>query len=201
MADPRRRAKLAQIHIARKDLGLDEETYRAMLREVAGVDSSADLTPTGLAKVLDHLRRLGWRPKPAKKAGRRPHTLDRVEQLRKIEAQLAELGAPWDYADAIARRMYGVDKVEWLRGADQFRAVIAALAVEQSKVALWRSWSDLQRRAGLTAEQADALAQEIAPWCKGDWRRNRRVLGLLIEHVGNHLATDGIDDGGDHARE
>ncbi len=194
MSDPRRRAKLAQIHIARQDLGLDEETYRAMLRGVAGVDSSADLTPTGLAKVLDHLRRLGWRPKPAKRAKRRPHTLDRVKHLQKIEAQLSELRASWDYADKIAKRMFGMEKVEWLRGSDQFRAVIAALHVEQEKVALWHTWSDCQRRAGLTAGQADAMAQELAPWCKGDWRRNRRVLRLLILHVGNRLAADEGDD-------
>lgn len=196
-----RAASLAKIHIARKDLGLDEETYRALLREVAGVDSAADLTPTGLARVLDHLRRLGWRPKPARRAKRRPHTLDRSAQLRKIEAQLSELRASWGYADKIAKRMFGVEKVEWLRGSDQFRAVIAALAVEQAKATLWRTWSDLQRRAGLTAEQADAMAQEIAPWCKGDWRRNRRVLRLLILHVGNRLTADWIDDGGDHVRE
>ena len=32
----RRRSALAAIHIAKKKLGLEEETYRAMLQEVAG---------------------------------------------------------------------------------------------------------------------------------------------------------------------
>ena len=50
-----RRAALAKIHIAKKQLNLDEDTYRAMLQEVAGVDSAADLDQRGLGKVLDRL--------------------------------------------------------------------------------------------------------------------------------------------------
>ena len=46
------RANLAKIHIARKQLGMDEDTYRAMLQSVGGVQSSKDLDDAGATKVL-----------------------------------------------------------------------------------------------------------------------------------------------------
>lgn len=54
MTDQRRSA-LAKIHIAKKDLGMDEETYRAMLWTVARVHSAADLDDEGRQAVLAHL--------------------------------------------------------------------------------------------------------------------------------------------------
>jgi phage gp16-like protein len=61
--DGRRRLRdLALIHLAKGQLGLDEDTYRAMLRGVAGVDSAGDLDAAGRARVLEHLRGRGFRP-------------------------------------------------------------------------------------------------------------------------------------------
>lgn len=54
-ADLRAR-ELAAIHVARRMLGLDEETYRLMLWTVARVHSAADLDHAGRQAVLDHLR-------------------------------------------------------------------------------------------------------------------------------------------------
>lgn len=122
-----RKTDLAKIHIAKKDLGLDDDTYRHMLQEVAGVTSSAELSERGLAKVLAHLRGLGWKPKGASKLGRRPSPPESKEALiKKIEAQLLAGGLTWAYADGMARRMFKVEKVEWLP-ADQLGKIIAAL--------------------------------------------------------------------------
>ena len=62
---------LAKIHIARKDLCLDEDTYRAIIRDIGKVPSgsSADLTATGRAKVLAHFRSKGWQSKPSGSPG------------------------------------------------------------------------------------------------------------------------------------
>lgn len=66
-----RRDDLAKIHIARKDLHLDEETYRQVIRDIggAGSGSSADLNPLGRARVLQHFKSKGWKSKrrPAQK--------------------------------------------------------------------------------------------------------------------------------------
>jgi len=44
---PLRRAQLAKIHIAKKELGLDDETYRSMLWTIARVRSASDLDSHG----------------------------------------------------------------------------------------------------------------------------------------------------------
>jgi phage gp16-like protein len=61
--DARRRLRdLALIHLAKAQLGLDDDTYHAMLRATAGVASAADLNAAGRARVLEHLRSRGFRP-------------------------------------------------------------------------------------------------------------------------------------------
>ncbi len=59
---------LAKIHIARKDLALDEEAYRGLLRRVAGVASSRDLSDRQADAVITELKRLGWKPKASTRA-------------------------------------------------------------------------------------------------------------------------------------
>jgi len=54
---------LAKIHIAKKELTLDEETYRTALENLTGKRSAADLTNEQILKCLRHFMDLGWRPK------------------------------------------------------------------------------------------------------------------------------------------
>ena len=54
-----------KIQIARRQLGLDDHTYRAILQRSAGVESSKDLTPRQIGRVLAEFERLGWQPTPA----------------------------------------------------------------------------------------------------------------------------------------
>ncbi|MDF5874264.1 DUF1018 domain-containing protein [Pseudomonas aeruginosa] len=56
-----------KIQIARRQLGLDDHTYRAILQRSAGVESSKDLTPRQIGRVLAEFERLGWQPTPAKR--------------------------------------------------------------------------------------------------------------------------------------
>ncbi|OFJ46405.1 hypothetical protein BA896_021875 [Janthinobacterium lividum] len=78
------------IHVARRELGLDEETYRAMLQMVAGVTSSSDLTWQGRRKVLDHFKAKGFTVKSKALA---PATGNAAAdpQYRKIQALWSEL--------------------------------------------------------------------------------------------------------------
>lgn len=70
MKRSRRQRQLAMIHIGKKDLGLDDETYRDMLHAVARVRSSADLDHHGREAVIKHLRACGARFTPT---GRRQY--------------------------------------------------------------------------------------------------------------------------------
>jgi phage gp16-like protein len=126
------RATLAKIHIAKKELGLDDATYRAMLQTYGGVTSSKDLTAIGAAKVLAHLERAGFKPKAAAH-GKRPRTTsDRAALIRKVEALLADAGRHWAYADGMARKMFKVDKADWL-DAEQLGKVIAAMSYDAKR--------------------------------------------------------------------
>lgn len=123
---------LAAIHASAKKLGMERPVYEAMLMRVIGVRSCADLDATGRARVLAELRRLGA---PRKPAVGRPSRADGEPMLRKIEALLREIDAPWSYADAIAKRMFGVPFIAWVHRSEQLRAIIAALDARRLKLA------------------------------------------------------------------
>lgn len=129
----RRNLDLSKIHIAKKDLGLDDETYRAVLQRVTGVTSAKDLSPLKIAAVLVEFKRLGWRPK-AKKGGRAAPkvAIDREKLVGKIQAFLAEAGRQWAYADGMAQRMFKVERVEWLN-AQQLGSMVSALAYDAKR--------------------------------------------------------------------
>ncbi|MGE4406444.1 gp16 family protein [Pseudomonas sp.] len=191
-AEIRRRKQLAAIHAARRDLGLDEDGYRLMLREVAGVDSAKDLDVGGRRKVLDHLRRVGWDKRPRKRVAEypgTPHNIDREQMLQKIEAQLADMGLPWSYADAIAKQQTGVERVAWLRKADDLTGVIGALHVEQEKRGLLATLDDILERAGTTREQ---LAEQYT--LRRNWTRHRPTLRALIERLAPLAETPDTPD-------
>ena len=90
----RRTREIAKIHLAKKQLGLDEATYRATLKRVAGCLSSAELTAGGRALVLEELRALGFKPAPARGAGRRmpEATGPQGPQIRMIRALVGVAG-------------------------------------------------------------------------------------------------------------
>jgi phage gp16-like protein len=127
----RRNGQLSKIHIAKKDLGLDDDTYRALLARVSGVRSAKDLNPRQIGAVLAEFTRLGWQSSPAKKAGRKTPNpaADRVLLMSKVEAFLTEAERPWAYVDGMAARMYKVERTEWLNPT-QLRGLVAALAYD-----------------------------------------------------------------------
>ncbi|GAB4366882.1 MAG: hypothetical protein Kow00114_25140 [Kiloniellaceae bacterium] len=54
------RKKLAVVHLAKARLGLDEDSYRDLLRQAAGVGSSKQLDDAGFAAVMDRFKQLGF---------------------------------------------------------------------------------------------------------------------------------------------
>lgn len=140
---PDRKAdELAKIHIAKKELAMDDDTYRDMLMQVAKVSSAADLSADGRAKVIEYLKSKGFQGK--KTYTKRPHSADNKAQILKIEALLADMKLPWDYLIArqdgkdsktlsMLERLTGKKRLEWCTKADLSK-VIAALAVHQKKL-------------------------------------------------------------------
>lgn len=137
-ADTRRR-ELAAIHVAKKQLGLDDGTYRDMLWTVGRVRSAADLDHAGRQAVIEHLRRRGFvRPQAQEQPapvdhGKKPIVpADRQALVNKIEALLADSARPWNYARAMAARMFKIDKLEWA-STEQLRSLVAALEYDKRR--------------------------------------------------------------------
>ena len=51
---------LAQIHIAKKDLGLTDTEYRDILYNNTKKESSKDISDPEALKVIGHFKSLGW---------------------------------------------------------------------------------------------------------------------------------------------
>ncbi|MFO8052882.1 MAG: phage protein GemA/Gp16 family protein [Candidatus Omnitrophota bacterium] len=57
--------KLALIHIVKKELGLDDNQYRKILKEAAGVTSAKDLDRSGFRKLMNYfVRSRHYQPRP-----------------------------------------------------------------------------------------------------------------------------------------
>lgn len=182
MTRDNRKKVTAQIHIARKQLALDEDTYRlAISTATGGKRSCADCTVPELYQVLQHMKERGFKARPRKRVAQHPgtpHNLDREPMLQKIEALLAEMKAPWSYADAIAKRQYKVERVAWLRTVEQYTGVIAALDVELTKRRLLSSLEEALEERGLTLDDVEKQAENLPR----NWKRNRRALVKLCTH-------------------
>jgi len=57
----------AQIHIAKTQLGMDDDTYRAVLKSATGKTSCADMGVIDLNKALQAFKDRGFKSKPPKK--------------------------------------------------------------------------------------------------------------------------------------
>jgi len=121
-----RKSELAMIHVAKKSLGLEDDVYRSILIKITGKDSSSELDARGRKALIDHFKSLGFKV-VAKRAGRaRPAGVgDRQLYVRKIEAQLTAAGRPWAYADALAKRICGIERIDWCEPADLLKIITA----------------------------------------------------------------------------
>ncbi|GEO82289.1 gp16 family protein [Pararhodospirillum oryzae] len=118
------------IHAGARELGLDEEARRDLMRRVTGLDSSKDMTPPQMRAVLAEYDRLRG-PGAQGKAWRRPTSARAdVRLIFGLWRGLHEAGLIKDGSGracrAWVRRQTGVDDPDWLTVA-QARACVEAL--------------------------------------------------------------------------
>ena len=75
--------KKAVVHIAKGDLHLDEESYRQILKGVAGVESATQLTKEGFEKVMRRFQEMGFK-------GLLPHPYHPIPKGRLIPPDSAQ---------------------------------------------------------------------------------------------------------------
>lgn len=145
MGDDLARRELAAIHVGKRELGLDDLTYRALLWTVARVRSAKDLDEAGRRAVIEHMRQRGFTRAGGKQpCGRKPAApADRRALMNKLEMLLVSRAVPWTYAAAMAKKMFGVDRLEWAT-AGQLWKIIAALEIDERRRAARASNADAQ---------------------------------------------------------
>ena len=131
MKPEHRRAMIAKIKIALKELAMDDDTYRALLIRVTGKNSAAALDKRGLEAVIREMQRLGWQA--SNPPGTPPRfASEKSRTVAKIGAMLKELGLGWNYAHGMAKSMFGRARVEWLN-SEELHKLMQALAVYQRR--------------------------------------------------------------------
>jgi phage gp16-like protein len=138
-----RKALLAEIHIAKKAVGLSDDDYRALMQTITGVASAAELDATGLMRFRDHLRKCAAatnNPACQRYLARQGKSVRTGTVHRKLDPMARKVVSLWyQLADAalVTDRSYsaleswikaqtGVDKLEWLKPA-QLNQVIEQL--------------------------------------------------------------------------
>lgn len=183
------KAVIGKIHIAKQQLGMEDDIYRGLLARIAGVRSSKELNDRQAGAVLREFERLGFKPKPSAKAKGKPHNAKQLgPRIDKIEAQLTDMRLPWAYADALARQMFKVQRVAWLKKAEQLDALIAALHVEQEKRGLLGNVEELLKLLG----EHDPNWQVDLEALPEGWERRRPILKTLVETLTAAASARGL---------
>jgi len=214
MAKPKRQKgnrnnRIALIKIAAKNQGLVDDdgneakgklsSYREMLKYATGKTSLADMSDDEHFLVIEYLEKAGALHNPRRRTTYpgRPSNMDNKPRLEKIEAQLTELSLPWSYADAIAKRMYKVDKVEWLNESGQLDGIIAALHTEQKKRRTLAAIEDRLTMLEMTPADADQLAADMVQKLRikrpKDWTRNEALLLAVADHLAEELLRRNVE--------
>jgi phage gp16-like protein len=131
---PDRLRLIKLIHVARRELQMDDDTYRLMLsgmKGLGGATSSAKLSIPNLQRVLEELKTKGFKVRPNGKEKRPPAADPSSRKIRSLWLTLRDLGALRDASEGALVRFVqgrtGAKALQWLT-ADQ-----ASLVIEEMK--------------------------------------------------------------------
>lgn len=120
----------AIIHVAKSQLGLDDDAYRAILVRVTGKASSRGLDTAGRAKLLKEFERLGFKKRAAAKPSPKPV----VRKVFALWGELARKGIVRDGSRralrAFVARVTKVEDPEWLEPKQAIQVIEALKAME-----------------------------------------------------------------------
>lgn len=158
-----RKSALAQIHIAKKQLGMDEDVYRDALQQVTGKRSCSDMDLSELFKVIAHMEKCGFRRKAPtsrkKKKQYSPKSKGQfIDVMRALWIEMHHEGIVDDGSEMAlthwAKRQssqmnkgIGIDELEWL---ERTKLVVPVLeSLKQWRKRVWQKWEreDLKRVA------------------------------------------------------
>lgn len=113
------------IHIARRELALDDDTWRAMLMSITGETSTRKMGFIQLSDILETLKRRGFRVRSS--GVRSQASYPQAKKLRALWRDMHAQGIVRDSTDAALcawlKRETGIDRIEWLQPPQASRAI------------------------------------------------------------------------------
>lgn len=178
---------LAAIHVAKKQLGLDDDTYRAVLVRATGKPSAGDMTPAEHDRALAELRRLGFKSIQGGGTSSRARKGLQGRFAKKLQALWIagyNLGIVRDRRDeallAFVKRQTGIDHVRFLRDTADARKAVEAL----------KAW--LAREGGVvwgTSNGYDFLQHDPGKIAWAQWRKIVPGATLMGNKAGFYQAV------------
>lgn len=197
--DRRRRAMLAKIHVAKKQLGLDEDDYRQILLEEAGRTSAGDCSEAELERVLRRFEAKGFKPLPkAGPAASRPAHHPVARKARALWISLYHLGAVEKSSEqaleAFAKRQLKCERLVWADQRQGYRLIEALKAM-----ALRHGWPQTDAAGAALSPRAlnEGLCKAILWKLKGadaipaDWTIDTAAFRLCGIETGAEGPMDG----------
>lgn len=159
---------ITAIKVAQKQLGLDDDIYRAKLQLITGKSSAKDMTEEERQAVITEFRRLGFKPIERRQNGRQKLSGRYAGKLQALWIAGFNLGVVRDRDDAaliaFVKAQTGIDHVRWLQDAEDARKVIEAL----------KKW--LTREAGVDWSVHSALQS----WERADGYRIAQAQWVIL---------------------
>lgn len=142
---------ISQIHIAKKDLALDDDTYRAALKSATGKTSCRDMSLSDLMKAVQAFKERGF--KVTRKKGRSPASAGRrVDKMRAIWIEMGYAGfiadnseqalLSWVKSQMTRTGATPPESLEWLENHDKINRLLEQL----------KKWDRRVRTAALNAD-------------------------------------------------
>ena len=129
-----RRAMLAKVHIAKAQLGLSDDDYRAVILRVTSHTSAAECTERDLAALLAEFQRKGF-TSSTRPNGPRPADHPVARKARALWISLHALGAIADPSEkaleAFACRQLGCDRLQWANQQQGYKLIEALKAIAE----------------------------------------------------------------------
>lgn len=123
-----RKKMIAKIHIAKKQLGLEDDVYRDLLENITGLRSCSKMNYGQFEMVLNALKRKGFQDN-FNGVGRMPlHLTKHRPMMNKIAILLKQTGKTWSYADGMAKKMFQKDQLHLLN-TNEIHSLLKALQI------------------------------------------------------------------------
>ncbi|MBW1666874.1 MAG: DUF1018 domain-containing protein [Deltaproteobacteria bacterium] len=125
-----RNGLLAKVHIAKKELGIDEGLYRMILREEFGVETAAALMLSELESLVKRFESKGWQSKTANTGCTRAQ-IDALKERVGQEVLHSDL-TPARFR-GLVRKVCRVDDLRFCNDPDRLKRLLAVIGKIKSR--------------------------------------------------------------------